>query len=77
MIADIRSKKGVKEMKIPDNYNQVVAIAEKSCGNETIGDMWVETKIFDKGQAIFEIIKWAKDIDCTGKLIITVPKESN
>ena len=28
--------------------NVVVAIIEKSRGNESVGDMWLETKIFDK-----------------------------
>ena len=53
-----------------DEYKRVIAIQERSAGNETIGDMWLETKSFDKSTPISEIINWAST--CTGKLIITI-----
>jgi hypothetical protein len=57
-------------MKIFDKYTRVVAIKEKSSGNESVGNMWVETKTFKKDTPICEIIEWAKD--CYGKLTITI-----
>ena len=59
----------------------IVAIKEKSAGNETVGDKWLETKIFDENTPINEIIKWSQNDfmkpACGGKLIITVPDNSN
>lgn len=52
------------------NYKKVIAIKEKSSGNDTVGDSWIETKSFDKDDSISKILNWAKD--CSGKLIITI-----
>lgn len=60
-------------MRIAKEYQQVVAIAEKSAGNESVGDMWLETKIFNKDTLLSDVIDWATELDVSGKLIITVP----
>lgn len=39
---------------------KVIAILELSAGNETVGEMWKETKIFDENTHVKEIINWAK-----------------
>ena len=56
---------------------KIVAVKEKSAGNETIGDMWLETKIFDEKISVGDIIRWSQDgrMDSRngGRLIITVP----
>lgn len=39
---------------------QIVAIKEMSAGNETVGEMWKETKIFNADEPIDNIIKWAQ-----------------
>ena len=57
-------------MRYFEDYMTVVATKERSAGNESIGDMWTETKVFDKGKPIEEIIAWARD--CSGKLILTI-----
>jgi len=57
-------------MKYFAKYKRVIATKERSAGNETVGDMWTETKSFDKETPISSIINWANDTD--GKLIITV-----
>ena len=51
-------------------YDKVIATKERSKGNDRVGDMWTETKSFDKDTPIQDIIEWAKD--CSGKLIITI-----
>lgn len=57
-------------MKYYKEYNRIIATKEKSGGNDTVGDMWTETKSFDKSERIEKIIEWAKD--CSGKLTITI-----
>lgn len=54
--------------------NQVVVVAEKSTGNETVGSMWLETGVFTKEDTLGEVLVWAKKTGCTGKLILTVPR---
>ncbi|MCK5605309.1 hypothetical protein KAR91_25680 [Candidatus Pacearchaeota archaeon] len=56
------------------NYKRVIATQEKSAGNESVGDMWIETKSFAKETPIHEIIEWAKNAN--GKLIITIDDAS-
>jgi len=53
-------------------YTHVVAIGENSNGNDSVGDMWLETKVFPKAASIDEIIQWAHKAYIGGKLIITI-----
>lgn len=57
-----------------DEYEKVIAVKQMSAGNETVGDMWVETKSFDAETPIKEIVNWARN--CRGKLIITIDESS-
>lgn len=62
---------------------KIVAIKEMSNGNDSVGNMWLETKIFDAQTPVIEILMWAGDLRITGnrqiisqncgKLIITIP----
>ena len=61
-------------MRYIDCYNRVIAISERSCGNEQVGDMWFETKSFDKETPISKIIEWGRNTN--GKLIITIDEDS-
>lgn len=40
---------------------KIIAIAYKSAGNESVGDMWRETKIFEPETPLVEIFKWASN----------------
>lgn len=51
---------------------KVVAIKERSDGNASVGDMWLETAIFSTNTPVGEIIEWASSKG-KGKLIITTP----
>ena len=53
---------------------KVIIIKEKSNGNDSVGDMWLETKSFDGEDKLSDVLKWhgAKN----GKLIITVDASS-
>ena len=59
---------------------KIVAIKDMSAGNESVGEMWKETKIFDSEEPIENIIKWAqneydykKGWNTSKNIIITVP----
>jgi len=57
-------------------YKRVIAMAEKSQGNEKVGDMWIEAKSFDKQTPIDDIVTWAAlRAGVTGKLIITIDED--
>ena len=62
-------------MKYFENYTHVVAMREMSGGNDTVGNMWIETKVFEKSTPINEIIQWAKHTG--GKLIISIAEPEN
>ena len=51
---------------------KIVAIQECSVGNAHVGDMWLETKIFDPKTPVKDIIAWGERLSSHGKLIITV-----
>jgi hypothetical protein len=57
---------------------RVVVIKEMSAGNDTVGDMWKETKIFNSDEPIENILTWAMDKSdeySRKQITITVPKE--
>ena len=55
---------------------QYVVIIDKSAGNESVGEMWQETKIFPGTATIEEVMKWAMDsgdVYSRRRIIITKP----
>ncbi len=38
---------------------RIIAILDKSAGNETVGESWQETAIFDGSDAISLVMEWA------------------
>lgn len=61
-------------MKYFKNYQKVIANSERSAGNESVGEMWVETKSFDKDTPISEIIEWGANTG--GKLHLTIDEST-
>lgn len=61
-------------MKSIKTHNFVVAIKERSAGNETVGTCWLETKTFSKDSQISDIMEWAENSN--GKVMITVDESS-
>jgi len=53
------------------NCTRVIATAERSAGNESVGTMWTETKSFPSETPIKDIMDWANSVQISGKLIIT------
>lgn len=51
--------------------SRIVATAERSGGNDQVGDMWLETRSFPADTTAREIIEWAVSVDISGRLIIT------
>lgn len=60
-----------------EGYTHVVAIQEKSAGNDSVGDMWLESCTFPINTPIKEILKWAvASPNKGGKLIITIDQNT-
>ena len=36
-----------------------VIIRDQSAGNESVGEMWQETKIFDESATLHDVMEWA------------------
>ena len=60
-------------MKALAEYEKIVAIKYMSAGNDSIGDMWTDTKIFSKHDTLETVMAWVnsrkKDV------ILTIPEE--
>ena len=58
----------------------IIAVLDCSCGNESVGEMWVETKSFPIDTPAYDILKWAtakktgEPEDFRGNLRLTVGK---
>ena len=46
---------------------RIVAHIKRSSGNDTVGEMWTETKTFDSQCSLAEIYAWAEGI-CSGMI---------
>lgn len=57
-------------------YSKIIAIGEKSAGNDSVGDMWLETKSFPIDTPVADIMRWAWEKGITGKLVLTVDEGS-
>ena len=61
---------------------QYVVIKDMSAGNDSVGEMWQETKIFNEDATLKEVMKWAQsqqgkdpwDIYSHSKKRITITK---
>lgn len=42
---------------------KIVVIKDMSAGNDSVGEMWQETKIFEPTQPISDILKWVHHAD--------------
>lgn len=47
--------------------NKYVVIRDCSAGNETVGEMWQETKIFSAEATLEEVMEWAMNGEKTGR----------
>ena len=52
---------------------KIVAIKEMSARNDTVGEMWKETKIFENTDSIHDVMKWA---GTKKQVTITIPENS-
>ena len=53
---------------------KIVAIKDESAGNESVGDMWQETKIFDSDATLIDVMKWVGSY--RKKVVLTIPDDS-
>lgn len=56
-------------------FSTVIALAERSAGNDSVGDMWTETKAFPLSATLKEVIDWAS-VRCSGRLVLTMDQSS-
>lgn len=51
---------------------RIVAIKERSAGNDRVGEMWKETKVFDSEDALADVMDWvgSRQVNVT----LTVPE---
>ncbi|KKL57463.1 hypothetical protein LCGC14_2235210 [marine sediment metagenome] len=54
--------------------NDFVIIKDMSAGNESVGEMWQETKIFDGENTLNEVMDWAIGDAETSKKHIQITK---
>lgn len=38
---------------------KVIAMKERSAGNDQVGEMWIDTAIFEPTDSLINVIKWA------------------
>ena len=50
---------------------KIIAIKDMSDGNESVGEMWQETKIFEHTDQLIDVIRWVKTVK--RKVTITIP----
>ena len=50
--------------------NQFVIVGERSNGNSSVGDMWLETATFAPESTLAEVWEWAVKSRITGKTIL-------
>lgn len=43
--------------------SKYIVIRDMSAGNDTVGEMWKETKIFYASDTVEEVMKWATNND--------------
>lgn len=52
---------------------KIVAIKEMSAGNDRVGNMWKETKIFDSTTPLNEVMQW---VGRHKQVTITIPDDA-
>lgn len=51
----------------------VIGIKDMSAGNDTVGDMWKETRVFRGDTPLSEVMKW---VGARKNVVLSVPDES-
>ena len=51
---------------------RVIAIKKMSAGNDTVGEMWVETKIFDAEAKLKDVMLWVGE---SKDVVLSVPED--
>ena len=52
---------------------KIVAIKDMSAGNETVGEAWQETKIFDSNDSILQVMQWVNSTK--KKVTLSIPED--
>jgi hypothetical protein len=49
---------------------KIIAIKDMSAGNNSVGEMWQETKVFNHEDKLIDVMAWA---GTRKKLVLTIP----
>ena len=49
---------------------KIIAIKDMSAGNDTVGEMWQETKIFTTENKLIDVMRW---VGHRKKVVLTIP----
>ena len=52
---------------------KIVAIKDMSAGNDTVGEAWQETKIFDSNDSILQVMRWVQSTK--KKVTLSIPED--
>jgi len=50
---------------------RIIAIKDMSAGNDTVGEMWKETQIFDEKTTLGEVMQW---VGIHKNVILSIPE---
>jgi hypothetical protein len=51
---------------------RIIAIKDMSAGNDSVGEMWQETKIFDSDAPLIDVMKWVGTQK--KRVVLTIPE---
>lgn len=73
------SSKSMESLRGRGGAIKIVAIKKMSAGNESVGEMWTETKIFEPSDTLSDVMDWIKN-EYGGysdkDIILTIAKEA-
>lgn len=52
---------------------RIIAIKDMSAGNDTVGEAWQETKIFDANESILQVMHWVQSTK--KKVTLSIPED--
>jgi len=57
----------------------VVAMVECSAGNDSVGTMWIQTRVFNTSEPIANVMRWVETLSshCIGKVILRTPDNAS
>jgi hypothetical protein len=75
-VAEIESIERISYDRIKQKNKEIIIVQECSAGNDSVGDMWLETAIFNYDSTLQDVINWRDGLPgSNGRLMITIPNK--